>query len=484
MARSKKTQDLQGAGEAQQSFDGSGNRSIFKGSAEFFEMVRNHPTKEAILCYVYRLWPIIDRKLSGQANKYIDKLTADTITEDYLLQAHGTGKYRLELFDAGAGKYGNRVAQTKVEFPYDADRPPVLGPQNRELVLGHPQNASFEQALKLRGLLPGSEEDDMNEKNAGAASAVSSLTATVADLAGRLADSPKQAAGELSAISQVITLAEKMAGNRVDPLDQAAKLKELMGGDNTLLKLLLDNQAKMTELLMKNSTPAAAAPAGGGGVLDQLDTLTAVLDRLGGLSSRGGGGGSSWVSDLLKAAPALLGAFSSAMTAAAVMRGGGPAGVAGLPGPGGLPAHLAPMAAAPPAGFDFGFPAAPTMAPAAAPVSAGGFDIEPEAIQMLGLLGLSPARLMEVCNQAVSAFGRNVSGSAFAEALVTLHADGETIYELLRGLGRDKLLAFLSKLPAELAGRQVEVIAWVDDFLAWGDGDGEGSADDGQGVAL
>lgn len=303
------------------------------GASDLFQLVANHQKKSDLVCYLYRTWPVIDRRLSGAKAKYIDKLTAEMTTVDYIRKAWGSGRYRLDLFDAGVGKYGTRIASTKLDLGYDMDCMPVIGPGFAELVRGHPDNKSFEQTLRMRGLLTEEEVDDM--KDSGAA-AVAQLSNTVTELAGKLSER-RQAAGD-EPLSLALSLIDRLQAGRPDPIEQAAKLKELLGGDNKLLAIFLENQARLTEMMLKNQAPAAVS------VLDQLDTLTQVMEKLGNLAGRrhGGGGGAGWIDQLVRAIPSVVGSVAQALTAAVALK----AAPAGVPAPM-LPQNAAATAANP-----------------------------------------------------------------------------------------------------------------------------------------
>ncbi len=64
---------------------------------DFFMQWRKHIKREDISCYVYRLWPIIDRGRVGIKEKYIDVVPGSNLDfgESWLKRAHGSGKYRL-----------------------------------------------------------------------------------------------------------------------------------------------------------------------------------------------------------------------------------------------------------------------------------------------------------------------------------------------------------------------------------------------------
>lgn len=412
-----------------------------------FETVRTYPRPDDLVCYLYRVWPIIDRKKHDKTKpKYIDKLTAQSTTRDHIRKAWGSGKYLLSLFDAGSGQYGSRIASATLDLGYDVDNFPVFDVD--ELVLGVEKNRSVEESLRVRGLLQ--EGDEMKDTSA----AVAQLTNTVTELAGKLSERKPAAAEEPLALA--LQLIERLQVGRPDPLEQAAKLKDLLGGDNKLLAVLLENQARMTEALLKHQT-AAVAPQGATSVLDQLDTLTAVMEKLGGLARRGGGGGngSGVLLELVRVLPSVIGGIGQALSAAAAMRAG--MGQVAPPTPAVIPQQqetaLSPQSSVP------------------------VFDEQVD--EVLNVIGVSPARVFLLAKRAVSAFHRGVSGSQFADGLHATEDDGEQVYNVLSALGRDQIMAVLRKSPAwaDLAAREEQVAAWVDDFLAYGVGEEDGSAE-------
>lgn len=453
MARSKKVVDL--PNDEHEELDLVADQVESSGAtgrpADLFEVVANHQRKSDLVCYLYRLWPVIDRRLSGASVKYIDKLTAEATTPDHIRKAWGSGRYRLDLFDCGVGKYGARIASSKLDLGYDLNCMPVIGPGYKELVLGHPDNKSFEQTLRVRGLLIDQEGDDMKEQGA----AVAQLTNTVTELAGKLSERKQTATDE--PLSLALQLIERLQAGRPDPLEQAARLKEILGSDNKLLAVLLDNQARMTELLLKQAAPASGTPA----LVDQLDTMTTVFEKLSGLAQRGGrgGNGSGW-GELIRVLPAVVGGIAQALSAAAALKAAAP---------GGAVASAGAVPALPP---NSGVP--DVNATATKPL------IDAETDEVLSVIGISPVRIVELMGRAVSAFKRGISGSAFADGLIAMEDDGERIYQVVSTFGTEQILAMIRKSPAwaELGSREQEVAAWVDDFLAYGsESDEEGPAE-------
>ncbi len=82
--------------------------------------------------YVYRCWPVIDRK---EGQHFLAKLS-EPFDEDLLLRTFGSGKYYLRLNN---GK-GNTVGSTTVSV-HNLDHPPKVHPD--EVVASDPQNERY-----------------------------------------------------------------------------------------------------------------------------------------------------------------------------------------------------------------------------------------------------------------------------------------------------------------------------------------------------
>ncbi len=138
--------------------------------------------------YVYRGWPIIDRKKVGgpDAATNIGKHHSP-ISEDDFQRIYGSGDYKLLLNEQYL--YKKPVLQDgQYRFRSD-DYPPILNLE--ELDMADPANGSYIERLKLKGVkLPGEDEDDsmalaQQQQNN---QAVEALTGTVDKLVNRLTD--------------------------------------------------------------------------------------------------------------------------------------------------------------------------------------------------------------------------------------------------------------------------------------------------------
>jgi hypothetical protein len=94
-------------------------------------------------------------------------------------------------------------------------------------------------------------------------------------------------------------------------------------------------------------------------------------------------------------------------------------------------------------------------------------------------------RVVSIAQRALSAFERGATGDQFAEALVTLEPDGETLYGSLAVMGEQVILQALRSTPQwqALASREAAVTAWVREFLEYGSAEEEAGSPGGSGVA-
>lgn len=445
MGRPRKTTGKSEAAETQNPPAAAQKWGVSVAVEEFAGQVAGLTPDSPLELYIYRLWPLIDRKLSDPDNpKYIEKLPAYQTAPDvlaWLKKRWGSGKYQLRLNDPLAGRGSAQVAQARVEV-VDPDFPPVVHHQE---VLEVKDNQSYIEGQKVRGLW---RKETMNQDQSAASVAVERLSETVSELVGKVtADKPAPAADETGQMAKLLGLVELLDKRRPDTFELVAKVREMLAPpDNTqLFKVMMENQAAMMRLLLERGQ-AAAAPAD---PVEQLEKAASLLERFGG----GGGGGGSIVRDLLAALPAVAAAWGQTM---AMARAAAPAAPHDG-GPGLMPA-----------------PVAPPVMPAAAPVaSAPGLAA-----------GLPPevARLLELGQRAMRAFARGVSGDDFAAGLVALEDDGEEVYLQLAGLGRQGILDALKASPhwPGLAPREAELAAWLDEFVSYGTEDAPTGGQAGQ----
>ena len=125
-----------------------------KDSAIFWEWLASLSDEDwtKVNVYVYRQWPIINKRLTDpSANTNIEKYMG-SFTEQNLKESHGSGEYKLMVNDSSrtVGGKGGKVGEAYISI-VDPMYPPLLDVS--ELTIGHPQNRSYVDQLKREGKL-------------------------------------------------------------------------------------------------------------------------------------------------------------------------------------------------------------------------------------------------------------------------------------------------------------------------------------------
>jgi hypothetical protein len=109
-------------------------QSSERSEVSFFERLSQYNEDEwrGLKLYVYRLWPVIDKKDSEQ---FLSKIS-QPCDEDFILSTFGSGKYYLRLNNSK----GKTVASSTVSV-YNQDRAPRVNPE--EVVVSDPLNERY-----------------------------------------------------------------------------------------------------------------------------------------------------------------------------------------------------------------------------------------------------------------------------------------------------------------------------------------------------
>ena len=126
-----------------QEFDFSRSGQRFANFDDFQRFCRAYPQRQAVVTYIYRLWPAIDLRQVGRTDSALEKVTAGgegcpadgVVTHEYLLRTWGSGLYNLMFNDMNRSKYG-QIAQCQVTVD-DVQSDPVLDPAT--LVISGPK---------------------------------------------------------------------------------------------------------------------------------------------------------------------------------------------------------------------------------------------------------------------------------------------------------------------------------------------------------
>lgn len=389
----------------------------------WFKIIAVYPEGALCHCYIYRRWPQIDLKLTDpKAPIYIEKHEGP-ITAEELLRTWGTGEYRLTWVDEGQPRGKTRICETVIEV-HDPERPPVILDLG-QLMVEAPANRSYVRALQASGELdteglPTAGEEGRQEAAARHAEESSSTNVQL-----KMLDLFSQAS------KQAISIA--VGAKPGNPVDEAVKLTNLMKPDVRMLELVMETQTANQRLLFDVLNKSQ----GTGGIASNITELEEVISAVEKLAKRGGGGVTSWVSDI----PDILTGVAGIMTAFAAIR-------AGFSAP-------APAAARKPPGRATES-AAPASPPALPPKTAETAGTEPGP--------LTHADLTEIAKRALAALNEGFEGDDFAASLCLWR--GEAVYSQIVELGEETLNMLL--MPVVQPEDQPAVKKFVGEFFAYG----------------
>lgn len=427
-------------------------------SDQFFRVTREYQPRNGTTTYVYRLWPVIDRRLGPlgpNSTSYIDK-TAEPITdENCLLRKFGSGEYSVCFTDSNRPRGQTQICRTKLSLRHE-ELPPVL--DLSELVLGDPLNKSYIDGLRARGVAVGG-DDEENMRPADPVTA--QMTEVAAEVIREHMKTKKSSGSDIpSAAIDVMADASRRAVEMAAAGNDPAKIVQMLvslhgmfgadkhGGQAELLRLLMEQQAKNHELVLA-TVQSRGNPAGNGilGSVEELIKLQSLLDRMGG--RRGGG---SWVSELIPALPAIVGPIAQAIALAASRSHPVP-----LPHPQ-APANASPVAV-------------PAPAPSTPGIGVGNLIQMPSPVshpQTDATFAFDDATLLAIGAQVAGAMSRGVSGDQFADSICSMGY--EAIYDRAADAGRDAIVGELMRLP-ELATMfapvRPQLEAFIDQFISY-----------------
>ncbi len=409
---------------------------------EFFATLASRWTGGCVL-YLYRTWPVIDRKLvDPEAYLYIDKL-GSAVTLDWLLKHWGSGEYKIRLNDEERPRGQNEVCWTTVKLS-DPEFPPVL--DVRELVQGHRDNRGYVEMLRQRGMLPKEGESVTDDSPA-----VQALSELARDAVRQRTAAPESAV-QAKAMDMLQDAHRKSLeivtanAKPVDPLELAARVKDLLGGGESmglLLKVMMDqsqaNQALLLKLLDARQAPALSNEDQ---VLERMERWMGLLGKLG--FRRGGGEPSGFsFESVMNALPSISRLLELFVASRLAQQGVSPNLPAGAP--------VVPHGGA---------------APSAPPLSS--------EVPMF-----NPVVVEQIAARVADALDRMVSGDEFAHGLSAML--GADVYDSVAQLGVEGILTALRASPAawaRLSRYEAQLPQFVIEFVSYGQ-DGESGDDDG-----
>ena len=418
----------------------------FPTTAEHHRLYRDHPTQT----YIYRCWPVIDLELVNGKGcvTYIDKI-AGAIERKYLERTWGSGKYRLHYNDESLPRGGQELCMTVLEFS-DPDLPPVIQ-DYRSIVVGAPGMDAFVRGLQMKGVLP-----TPGEKPQIADNGLANVTMEILRQNGgqRGGDNPQAALRMMDLMGEGAKRAIEIATagvKPVDPIDQAVKLKNLLGGgDSSIVAVLLKAQLDSQTLMMGLMREMLADKSGDKGNLESELQSFERIERL--LQRRGNS--SSLVETLLDKLPAALEPLVRLLMMGAQLRSAAaPKAVAAAnPGPSVQPAPI------------------PAAADPAAPTTPKPFLVPKEEY---GSVPIPEWLVKQLAVQLLDALERGVTGDQFADAIHTMC--GEAVYDRIAAMGAENILAALKEQPevwSQIQPHEEKLATFIADFIGYGAGTG------------
>lgn len=404
---------------------------------------------DRVICYLYRSWPRIDRNLTGN-DKNIEKI-GEPFTEDDILKKWGEGDYLVRVNDSGRKNGSLCTAALKIR---NTDYPPVL--DLAELDLGHPDNRSYIDGLKARGIkLPNEKAAEVHATEATAAAGLVDVTRTLL----RERNQPAAPTLESALVPKLIEIFGKANEHSIQMLVSQIKqndpenllklvgtLKELMPADRggssekmieLLLKVQMDGQKAMAEAQQRNfDLMLKFTERKDGGASSMLGQLRELKEFMGDM---GGGGATKW--DLFRTAieaiPAAITQTSTLLAQIAEMK---KAGVAVNPGE--VVGHVA------------GSAGGRAAASIAAPSPTGGSMLQQAVAQFGGIL--------------INALDRGVPGDQIAASVDAMH--GRLVYDQIIGMGKEGILRALQSSPqlwTRLQPIEAQLGVFIDEFISY-----------------
>lgn len=474
---------------------------------------------DRLTCYVYRLWPVIDRKRLDK-NSNIGQEPAP-VDEDGIYARFGEGDYKIILSD---GILHKQVCYTILKGFRDPTNFPAQI-EYEDVVVDDPYNQSWIERMKMKGVrFPGDEPEEVvvGGGGGGADSAVAQLTSTVERLAlsQMRRESPKSSldAAMSSTMLDTVAQASKMGneilqsafkqanevgrGERVtmsaDPVDQLRTVVEVAKAiapppvvptDMTpFMNMMMESNRstmeaqvkaatdrtmmleKMVEDMRKERLEMMKPREDQQDPLKQIDRVLTIQQKLMEANPAAESSTPGWVQAVMQFAPVGIQLLSQAATSfAAAMYNRAVANTGtGQPVPPPNPAQTQPQAipGAIPGAMPGATPGAPgTGAPDPSSDTSGGMGMYMEFLNTI-----AEPLLNHVTNP-------DMTGADFADWLVRSQSNGQLIYMSLREQGKDAIVQLLQQhepLWNQLRQIPQSFDRFLDEFMAYAEEEQEG----------
>ncbi|PJF28485.1 MAG: hypothetical protein CUN53_00090 [Phototrophicales bacterium] len=418
----------------------------------FQRLVDNYPDKEATSIYVYRTFPLIDRRLTGHEHKHLEILTYDPpaeapagtpptpypVLQEHLTKRWGGGNYRLFFKDKKLGGH-NDVAQAVFEVD-DTEHPPILDPA--ELIRGKPKNEQYISRMLGLGLYA---KDGESIVMAGQERQQSQAPITTGDLLDLVREKDERSTTHMVLSKALDVMVNRNAAAAAAPA--ASSPADPMAYFAPMMTTFLQGQQQqqqfmftMLERISANAAPPAPPP-------DPLKIASEIREQARELAQELSGrpaqsDGFDWSKLLATLAPVAMAMATRLMQ---------------QPAAAGAPPAL------PPAGAPLGAPPAP-----AEPFAPAGAVSADQMAAMGAATTLNGQAVTETAGQILAAINQGRTGDQFAEAFETLR--GAVAYETLRQLGAEQLLELLLATQYGPHFEQIRPAAqkFLADFIEYG----------------
>jgi len=433
----------------------------------FFERLHQFNLNEwrSLRAYLYRLWPVIDRK---ESEHFISKLS-EPFDEDYILRTFGSGKYHVRLNDSR----GKTIASTTVNC-HNHDFPPKVDP--REVVGSDPQNAKY---FEVWGQ-PAAPSPAAPSSDSAAATAITRLSEMLGKVidkqqAGSAAEDVEADLGRISGLLRELKSLLPQQPVQADALSTLEKAASLVERLRPQAAGAADSLALVKEVLSvveKLNRPGPASPLGQAKEFaETVKTFRGLFaaesrEESAGPEERGGGAGEE--SALERMVGKLFDMFKPAMPAigAAIAQKIVPGLTTPLQaGLGAVPIPIPPLAAQASPGLTQ--PPAPRSAQASESPASPGADAAAPAPENADAAQLT--MLSNLATLAAGALNLGLTGDQFAEQIEYKY--GGAAYDQITAIPKDELLVQLRAIPTVwniLAPFEASLPAFIAEFYAAG----------------
>lgn len=429
----------------------------------------NIPQLDHLRMYLYRTWPIINRKQSNPSTpKYIEVFSkagtdVSRLNEDYIRKEHGGGSYDIIIQDTdkSTGKT-QMVAKSTLEVSINECAPILV---YDEVMLGHPRNKKYEDFLKNRGILDefGNIKDDymVEQKRDEPKGDTAILAGLVKDMLGMFANMNKeQMHARLAAaaipdkegdvLSKVVDMMSKGSDKAQEILMQRMREqdpKELLGLVTTMMAALKPQEgqaSKIYETMMmmqqKQFDATLEILKAGKAESSHLKDTIEVMSLMREFFDVGKSAKTSTLETVLTYAPQILNPIAGMVANFMALRSGVP------------------------------------MQPRANPTTAIPAGVQPTQVESQpgeNQNMINPVAFIKGYGELiVSHINRGTDGADLMDMLIEMFGEGvsQQIYEIVAQIGLENMMGAMKQVPEfwqRVSSREDQVRTFVDRFIRY-----------------